>query len=47
MLLGKAGSASVAASFVVVASSVTAVLLLDWRVAISSGVVASRRRSAA
>ena len=32
MLLRKASSAGVAASFVVVASSVTAVLLLGWRV---------------
>jgi hypothetical protein len=31
MLLRKAGSAGVAASFVVVAASVTAVLLLGWR----------------
>src|ERR1700720_4750601 len=31
MLLRKAGSAGVAASFVVVASSVTALLLLGWR----------------
>jgi hypothetical protein len=34
MLLRKASSASVAASFVVVASSVTAVLLLGWRAAL-------------
>lgn len=47
MLLRKATSAGVAASFVVVAALVTAVLLLGWRVAISSGVVAGRRRSAA
>src|SRR5581483_4143961 len=34
MLLRKATSAGVAASFVVVASSVTAVLLLGWRVGV-------------
>jgi Protein of unknown function (DUF3054) len=34
MLLRKASSASVAGAFVVVASSVTAVLLLGWRVAV-------------
>ncbi len=34
MLLRKASSASVAASFVVVASSVTALLLLGWRAAV-------------
>src|SRR5574337_1304337 len=34
MLLRKASSAGVAASFVVVASSVTAVLLLGWRVGV-------------
>lgn len=33
MVLRKAGSAGVAASFVVVASSVTALLLLGWRAA--------------
>jgi peptidoglycan/LPS O-acetylase OafA/YrhL len=42
MLLRKAGSAGVAASFVVVAASVTAVLLLGWRAAIG---LAQRRRS--
>jgi hypothetical protein len=47
MLLRKATSAGVAVSFVVVASSVTAVLLLGWRVAVSSRVAASRRRNAA
>jgi hypothetical protein len=36
MLLRKATSAGVAASFVVVASIVTAVLLLGWRVAVVS-----------
>jgi hypothetical protein len=44
MLLRKATSVGVAASFVVVALSVTAVLLLGWRAAT---VLASRRRSAA
>ena len=34
MLLRKAGSAGVAASFVIVAASVTAVLLLGWRVVV-------------
>jgi peptidoglycan/LPS O-acetylase OafA/YrhL len=34
MLLRKASSAGVAASFVVVAASVTAVLLLGWRAAV-------------
>src|SRR6202012_2854567 len=34
MLLRKAASAGVAASFIVVASSVTALLLLGWRAAI-------------
>jgi Protein of unknown function (DUF3054) len=34
MLLRKATSAGVAASFVVVASSVTALLLLGWRAAL-------------
>ncbi|OBI21995.1 hypothetical protein A5712_13850 [Mycobacterium sp. E2327] len=42
MLLRKASSAGVAASFVVVAASVTAVLLLGWRAAVG---VAVRRRS--
>ncbi len=42
MLLRKASSAGVAASFVVVAASVTAVLLLAWRAAVG---VALRRRS--
>jgi Protein of unknown function (DUF3054) len=42
MLLRKAGSAGVAASFVVVASSVTALLLLGWRAAIE---LVLRRRS--
>lgn len=42
MLLRKASSAGVAASFVVVASSVTAVLLLGWRAAVE---LAVRRRS--
>ncbi|WP_297730551.1 DUF3054 domain-containing protein [Mycobacterium sp.] len=42
MLLRKAGSAGVAASFVVVAASVTAVLLLGWRAAVG---LALRRRS--
>ena len=41
MLLRKASSAGVAASFVVVAASVTAVLLLGWRVAAG---LALRRR---
>jgi Protein of unknown function (DUF3054) len=44
MLLRKTSSAGVAPSFVVVASSVTAVLLLGWRAAT---VFASRCRSAA
>jgi len=35
MLLRKASSAGVAASFVVVAASVTAVLLLGWRAAVA------------
>jgi hypothetical protein len=43
MLLRKASSAGVGASFVVVASSVTAVLLLGWRAAVE---LALRRRSA-
>jgi hypothetical protein len=47
MLLRKATSAGVATSFVVVASSVTAVLLLGWRAAISAWVASSQRRSAA
>src|ERR1700730_15243989 len=42
MLLRKAGSAGVAASFVVVAATVTAVLLLGWRAAVG---LALRRRS--
>lgn len=37
MLLRKASSAGVAASFVVVASSVTALLLLGWRAAVNLG----------
>jgi Protein of unknown function (DUF3054) len=41
MLLRKASSAGVAASFVVVASSVTAVLLLGWRASVG---LAVRRR---
>jgi hypothetical protein len=41
MLLRKASSAGVAASFVVVASSVTAVLLLGWRASVG---LALRRR---
>lgn len=44
MVLRKATSAGVAASFVVVASSVTAVLLLGWRAAVG---LARRRRSGA
>jgi DUF3054 family protein len=47
MLLRKATSAGVAPSFVVVATSVTAVLLLGWRAVISSGASAARRRTAA
>lgn len=43
MLLRKASSASVAAAFIVVASTVTAVLLLGWRVGVG---LAARRRSA-
>jgi Protein of unknown function (DUF3054) len=43
MLLRKASSAGVAASFVVVASTVTAVLLLGWRAAL----LGARRRGAA
>jgi peptidoglycan/LPS O-acetylase OafA/YrhL len=42
MLLRKASSAGVAASFVVVAASVTAILLLGWRAAVG---LALRRRS--
>lgn len=42
MLLRKASSAGMAASFIVVASSVTAVLLLGWRVVAA---LALRRRS--
>lgn len=42
MVLRKAGSAGVAASFVVVAASVTALLLLGWRAAVG---LALRRRS--
>lgn len=42
MLLRKASSAGVAASFVVVAATVTAVLLLGWRAAVG---VALRRRT--
>ncbi len=42
MVLRKASSAGVAASFVVVASSVTAVLLLGWRVVVG---LTLRRRS--
>ena len=38
MLLRKASSAGVAASFVVVASSVTAVLLLGWRASVELAV---------
>ncbi|BBZ10890.1 DUF3054 domain-containing protein [Mycobacterium branderi] len=37
MLLRKASSAGVAASFVVVASTVTALLLLGWRAAVLAG----------
>jgi Protein of unknown function (DUF3054) len=42
MLLRKASSAGVAASFVLVAGSVTAVLLLGWRTALT---VTQRRRA--
>lgn len=42
MLLRKAGSVGVAASFVVVASTVTALLLLGWRASVG---LALRRRS--
>lgn len=42
MVLRKATGAGVAASFVVVASSVTALLLLGWRLAVG---LAQRRRS--
>jgi Protein of unknown function (DUF3054) len=45
MLLRKASSAGVAASFVVVASSVTAALLLGWRAGIGLKGLAHRRRS--
>jgi hypothetical protein len=45
MLLRKASSAGVAASFVVVASSVTAALLLGWRVGIVLIGPALRHRS--
>lgn len=44
MVLRKASSAGVAASFVVVAASVTAVLLLGWRAGIGSVRLALRRR---
>ncbi|ORA73695.1 hypothetical protein BST25_11775 [Mycobacterium heidelbergense] len=44
MALRKASSAGVAASFVVVAASVTAVLLLGWRAVVG---LAVRRRSGA
>lgn len=44
MVLRKAGSAGVAASFVVVAASVTAVLLLGWRAVVA---LMLRRRSRA
>jgi len=42
MVLRKASSAGVAASFVVVAASVTALLLLGWRTVVG---LALRRRS--
>jgi hypothetical protein len=42
MVLRKASSAGVAASFVLVAASVTAVLLLGWRAAVG---LTLRRRS--
>jgi Protein of unknown function (DUF3054) len=42
MLLRKVSSAGVAASFVVVASTVTALLLLGWRAAVT---LSARRRS--
>lgn len=42
MLLRKASSAGVAASFVVVASTVTALLLLGWRAGVA---LSARRRS--
>jgi hypothetical protein len=45
MLLRKATSAGVAASFVVVASSVTAALLLGWRAGIGLRGLTQRRRS--
>ncbi len=44
MLLRKASSAGVAASFVVVASSVTAVVLLGWRASVGLIGQALRRR---
>ncbi|OSC42711.1 DUF3054 domain-containing protein [Mycobacterium decipiens] len=44
MLLRKAGSAGVAASFVVVAATVTAVLLLGWRAVV--GLMLRRRTDA-
>lgn len=44
MLLRKASSAGVAASFVVVASTVTALVLLGWRVA--AGLTLRRRSDA-
>ncbi|OBG39788.1 hypothetical protein A5672_14555 [Mycobacterium alsense] len=43
MVLRKASSAGVAASFVVVAASVTAVLLLGWRGTIGLGLARRRR----
>ena len=45
MLLRKATSAGVAASFVVVASSVTAALLLGWRAGVGLRGLTQRRRS--
>ena len=45
MVLRKASSAGVAASFVVVASSVTAALLLGWRAGIGLRGPTQRRRS--
>lgn len=44
MLLRKASSAGVAASFIVVASVVTALLLLGWRAAAHSGMRLAARR---
>jgi peptidoglycan/LPS O-acetylase OafA/YrhL len=44
MLLRKASSAGVAASFIMVASAVTAVLLLGWRAAAQSGMRMAARR---